>query len=116
MAYPKRVASQIHKIEDSAISLYEAGLITCFKAKVPKVYSYEEVLKGEAENGDNIKWLKKVYDRLCDFAEEARLKQMPNKLEGTGEGGAFKLQIEIVDHENNASQVPGNRISQFIEI
>jgi len=77
MAYPKRLALQIYKIEDYAFKLYEEGLITSFKAYVPKKYSYVEVLKGVGGDGTNIGWLNKIYERICDFAQDARLKMIP---------------------------------------
>lgn len=83
MAYTKRVANQIYKIEDSAIRMY-ADLIECIKGYVPKKYSIEEVWNGKAIDGTDIEWLSRAYKRICNFAEEARLKQMPLKLDGEG--------------------------------
>lgn len=116
MAYPKRVALQIYKIEDSAIKLYEEGLIMTFKRFVPKQYSYVEVLKGCSESGEKIDWLQKMFKKICDFAEEARLKQIPQKLEGGDPDKPIQVSVVIEKNENSITPESGNRISQFIEV
>ena len=55
------------------------------------------------------------FRRLCELKAQFEIKEMPNKLEGSGEDGAFKVIVEIAD-ENNPSQESGNRISQYLEI
>lgn len=104
MAYPKRLAAQIYKIEDSALKLYEEGLIASFKAYIPKKYSYIEVLKGLSDEGDDIKWLQTLFKRICDFAEEARLKQIPQKLATEDEeGNTIPLMVYLPEIKKSES-------------
>jgi hypothetical protein len=48
---------------------------------------------------------------LCKIMD----KFIPSIIEGTGENGEFKVQVEISD-ENKVTQEPGNRISEYLEI
>jgi len=67
------------------------------------------------KDNEKLGWLREAYKRVLDFAEQYQLKQVPNKVEGPGENGEFKLIIEISD-ENKTSQSAGGRISQYVEI
>lgn len=99
-----------------------AGFVSYVVGKVKK-HGFQNVLgarkltKDERESGevDDLYWLRVAYERVLTFAEEYQIKQVPTKLEGTGENGEFKLIIEIAD-ENKVTPETGNRISQYIEV
>lgn len=114
MAYKKRLTTNSKiKInsQDKAIDAH-AGFVRFIVSQVQK-----EGLKNvlQLKKDSELWWLHSAYERVLDFAEEVQLKRIPQKLEGSGENGEFKLVIEIVD-ENKIASGPGNRISQYIEV
>lgn len=116
MAYKKR-ATTLDKInrgaQDTAIECH-AGFVRLVVSLVKK-HGYETIMSIDPQVNKELAWVKSGLKRVLDFAEEIQLKQIPNKLEGPGDNGEFKLTIEIAD-ENNSSQESGNRISEYLKI
>lgn len=99
-----------------------AGFVSYVVGKVKKhgfknVLGARKLTKDERELGEieDLYWLRVAFERVLTFAEEYQLKQVPTKIEGTGDDGAFKLTIEIVN-ENKITPEAGNRISEFVEV
>lgn len=97
MAYPKRLNAINRSSQDRAIESH-AGFVAFVAGKIDKV-GIEKVLT--SEKGDEFYWLKKPWERVLNFAEQALIKQMPTKLEGSGEGAqvviAYLPQVKKAD-------------------
>lgn len=97
MAYPKRLNAINKTSQDRAVESH-AGFVSFIAGKIDKV-GIEVVLK--SEKGDEFHWLKKPWERVLNFAEQAMIKQMPTKLEGTGEQGQIVIAyLPTVKKEN----------------
>lgn len=90
MAYKKRLTT-LTKInsgaQDKAIEAH-AGFVRFIVSQVEKE-GLKDVLSRKPE--DEGYWLKKSFNRVLDFAEQIQIKQVPTKLEGTGNGGAIPV-------------------------
>ena len=108
MAYPKRLGAANNKNKERAIAVH-AGIINFVEGKVKKI-GIEKV-----HSIPEYKWLRKLHERVLDFAEQVQIKEIPTTLEGAGEEGAFLVEVRI-SNDNNATQEPGNGISEYIKV
>jgi len=74
MGIAHRLIKKEMKIEDRAIRAYQ-GFLNCVEGNIKK-YTLAEVLQGETKKGVDISWLRKAYQKVIDFAQDARLKQI----------------------------------------
>lgn len=84
-----------------------AGFISFVVGKVKKI-GLENVLV--TKNNEDLGWLRKALDRVLDFAEQVQLKQMPQKLEGTGSDGEIVIRV-IRQEEENGSNLQAPRFA-----
>lgn len=89
MAYPKRLNAQNKTNQEKAIESH-AAFVRFVASEVTKK-GLKRVLSSSKR--DELYWLKEAYERVLDFAEQVQIKQVPTKLEGTGEDGAIRLVI-----------------------
>jgi len=89
-----------------------AGFVIYVVGKVKK-HGYSKVLgakkltKDEREAGiDDLYWLRQAYERVLTFAEEYQLKQVPTKIEGTGEEGEIVIRVERAVTDGSDLQAP----------
>lgn len=55
------------------------------------------------------------FRRLCELKAQFELKELPNKLQGTGDDGEFLVKV-VIDDGNKAPQESGNRISKYLTV
>ena len=119
MAYPKRLRPANYSNQDRAIEAH-SGFVSYVVGKVQKV-GIEKVLQASRINLNskgsekNWYWLKQAYEKVLEFAEQVQLKQIPQKLEGSGEDGEFLVKV-VIDDGNQATQESGNRIGEYFEV
>lgn len=110
MGYNKRIAITQANAQERAI-LSHKKFVEFVSSEVEKRGIRKVLVCSDRKD----KWLLDAFERVLDFAEQVQLKQIAQKLEGSGENGEFVLKIEISD-ENKASQQPGNRIQEYLEV
>lgn len=84
-----------------------AGFVSYVIGKVKKI-GLENVLI--TKNNEDLGWLRRALDRVLDFAESVQLKQVPQKLEGTGAEGEIVIRVERAE-ASNGSELQAPRFS-----
>ena len=96
MAETKEVKNIRAENQLKAITSHK-GFVDYVVGKVTKI-GIEKVLKSSKikyeigkEKKEDYYWLKQSYERVLEFAEQIQIKQIPNKVEGSGEDGAIVI-------------------------
>ena len=112
----KRVLAQKDIIREKALQIHR-GFIDMVFGNIQKI-GMEEVSKSYMSINGPVGpyWLKEALGRVLYFIEKMQIREATPPLIDQSNHEHFEVKVAIAKDDDTPAQVPGNRISKYIEI